>query len=190
MLPAPRVGPGYRQLNFFVARGNAHFVRQPANGIGRDAGDTLGPFGRVLLDALLEQLESRLDRRAVIEFEAAHHARIAVVTVRRHRLLQVTIPPQLVFRFDTGFFDLHVASQKQAVFVAVGIDVDQVGGIGITRQEFAVVQTQGNDFADDREQQRAVGSGPNRHPLVGDRGITGAHRVDGDELAAVALELG
>ena len=41
----------------------------------------------------------------------------------------------------------------------------------------------------EREQQRAVGAGPDRHPLVGDRRVAGAHRVDRDEAPAVALEL-
>ena len=46
-----------------------------------------------------------------------------------------------------------------------------------------------DDFVDDGKQQRAVGTGLDRDPFVGDRGVAAAHRVDGDELAAVALEL-
>ena len=42
---------------------------------------------------------------------------------------------------------------------------------------------------DQREQQRAVGAGADRDPLVGDRGVAGAHRIDRDEAPARALEL-
>ena len=45
VLLAPAVGPGDRQLDALVARGDAHLVRQAADGVGRDAGDALGPLG-------------------------------------------------------------------------------------------------------------------------------------------------
>ena len=41
-----------------------------------------------------------------------------------------------------------------------------------------------------RHEQRAVGAGLDRNPLIGNRRVAGAHRVDGDEPAARALELG
>ena len=39
-----------------------------------------------------------------------------------------------------------------------------------------------------RHGQQAVHAGLDRQPFVGDRRVAGAHRVDGDELAALALE--
>ncbi len=42
---------------------------------------------------------------------------------------------------------------------------------------------------DHRQQEGTVGAGADGHPLVGDRRIAGAHRVDRDEAPAVALEL-
>ena len=62
VLVAPGIGPGDRQLDALVARGDAHLVRQAADRLGRDAGDLRRPFRRVVLDALLQQLERRLDR--------------------------------------------------------------------------------------------------------------------------------
>ena len=42
---------------------------------------------------------------------------------------------------------------------------------------------------DQRHEERAVRAGADRHPLVGNRRVAGADRVDGDETAAGALEL-
>ena len=49
---APGIGPGNRQFDFLVARGDAHFMREAAYAFGRDAGDALGPLRRVFLDPL------------------------------------------------------------------------------------------------------------------------------------------
>ncbi len=45
VIVAPGVGPGDRQLDLLVARGDAHFVRQALDGCHRDTGDLRGPFG-------------------------------------------------------------------------------------------------------------------------------------------------
>jgi hypothetical protein len=50
----------------------------------------------------------------------------------------------------------------------------------------AVVNQQ---FADQRADEKAIGAGPDSDPLIGDRGIAGAHRIDRDDLRAAALEL-
>ena len=42
---------------------------------------------------------------------------------------------------------------------------------------------------DDRQREQAVGARPHRNPLVGDRRVAGAHRVDRYELRAAALQL-
>src|SRR4030095_4171285 len=44
-------------------------------------------------------------------------------------------------------------------------------------------------LAAQREKDRAVGSRADRHPLVGDRRVAGADRIDRHEATAVALEL-
>ncbi len=70
----------------------------------------------------------------------------------------------------------------------LGIEVHQLTGVGIAHQEIAVVQTERDDLVDQRQHQRTVGTGADRHPFVGDGGIAGAYRIDGDEAAAFALE--
>ncbi len=42
---------------------------------------------------------------------------------------------------------------------------------------------------DERKDQQAVGAGPDAQPLVGDRGIPGAHGIDRDDLDAAAAQL-
>ena len=54
---------------------------QAADHVGRDAGDAFGPLGRVGFDALLQQLERGLDRRAVRELEVAEQEGVAALGV-------------------------------------------------------------------------------------------------------------
>jgi hypothetical protein len=53
-----------------VARHHAQFGRQPANGLGRDAGDAFGPFRRVVDQALGEQLELEAELEELAAYEA------------------------------------------------------------------------------------------------------------------------
>ena len=69
-------------------------------------------------------------------------------------------------------------AHRHAVLRARRIHVDQVAGIGVTREEVAVIKSGIDDLVRQREQQRAVGTGTDGHPLVGNRRITGAHRID------------
>ncbi len=190
VLLAPAVGPGDRQLDLLVARGHAHLVRQAPDGLGRDAGDALGPFGRVLAHALGQQLERRLDLAPVVEREAAAQLRVDAFAVRGHGLAGLAVPPQLVLRIGRVDLGAGRVLDMQAEVVAGLVGVDQLAGIGVAHQEVAVVQPGQDQLVDQRQQQRAVGAGADRHPLVGDRRVAGAHRVDRDEAAAVALELG
>ena len=73
--------------------------------------------------------------------------------------------------------------------VAGAVLVHQLAGVGVARQELAVVQAELDDLVDQRQQQRAVRARLDRHPLVGDGRVAGAHRVDRDEASARALEL-
>ncbi len=83
VLLAPGVGPGNRQLDLLVARGDAHLMRQAADGRGRDAGDAFGPIGRVLAHAFGQQFERGLDLQTVVEREAAQQQRIGAFGVGR-----------------------------------------------------------------------------------------------------------
>ena len=70
------------------------------------------------------------------------------------------------------------------------VEIHQLAGVGVAHQEIAVVQAERDDLVDQRQQQRAVGAGTDRHPFVGDGRVAGAHRVDRNEATAVALEFG
>ncbi len=181
---APAVGPGDRQLDLLVARGDAHLVRQAADRAGRDAGDAVGPFGGVRLDAILQQLEGRHRGRAVGKLEVAEQSRVGAFGVIGDGGVAKPVPPEEVGRpqrvADVG---LRLA-QHHAEVVAVAVLVHQLAGVGVARQELAVVQAERDDLVDQRQQQRAVGAGLDRHPLVGDRRVAGAHRVDRDEAPA------
>ncbi len=190
VLVAPGVGPRDRQLDFLVARGHAHLVREAADRLGRDARNLRGPLGCVVLDAILQQLERGLHRRAVLEREFADERRVGARCVRDHGLVGVPVPPEFVLRVVARFFVGDFGANEHAELVFVRVQVHQLAGVRVLDDEVAVVQTLRKDFVDHREQERAVGAGADRHPFVGDRRVAGAHRVDRDEAPAVAFELG
>ena len=149
-----------------------------------------GPLRRHALDALGQQLERGLDRRAVGAGIGAEQVRIGALGAVVHRLLGVAIPPVLVLRVEAAFLDVHVAiAHEHAVVRRVLVEINQLRRVGVIDQEVAVEQAGLDQHMDQRQEQRAVGARLDRHPLIRDRRIAGAHRVDGDELAAVTLEL-
>ena len=83
----------------------------------------------------------------------------------------------------------HIAANEQPGVVGGRIDVDELTRVGVAREELAIVEAELDQLAAEREQERAVGAGPDRHPLVGDGRVAGADRIDRHEAAAVALEL-
>ncbi|MBV6477134.1 MAG: hypothetical protein MOGDAGHF_02816 [Rhodocyclaceae bacterium] len=185
---APGIGPRDGQLDLLVACGDAHLVGEALDRRGGNAGEALGPLRRVVLDALLQELEGRLHRRAVGEPEFAEQEGIAAFGVGDHRLVGGAVPPQLVLRIEAALLLRHLGAQEHAELVALLVEVHQLAGVGVAHQEVAVVEALGDDLVDDRQQQCAVGARADRHPLVGDGRVAGAHRVDRDEAAAVALE--
>ena len=188
MLVAPAVGPGDRQFDLLVARGDAHFVRESPDGGRRYARDALGPLWRVSAQPVGEQLKSRLHAGAVGQREIAEQVRVRVGRVRDHRAIRMPVPPELILcvqRIDRVGVFVH---GEQSESRGLRIDDHQLTAIGVARDEVAVVQALGNEFASERHQESAVGTGPDRHPLVGDRRIAGAHRVDRDEASAGPLE--
>ena len=106
------------------------------------------------------------------------------------RAVDVAVPPQLVLRIEAVGFDVHLGAIEQAVIIAARVVDHQLGGIGVAHQEVAVEQSLVQDLAGDGQEQRAIGAGLDRHPLVGDGRIAGAHRIDRDEASAAPLELG
>ena len=188
VLPAPDVGPLDRQLDLLVARGDTHLVREAFDRLDRDAGDAGGPRGRVFLDALLEHLERGLDRPAG-DLVAAKQERVTALAAHVNRAIGLAVPPQFVLRIEAALLDRLVGADEHAVVGRRLAEIDQLGGIRVMHQELAVVQALLDDLVRDREHQRTVGTGLDRHPFVGDRRVAGAHRVDRDEAAAATLEL-
>ena len=67
---------------------------------------------------------------------------------------------------------------------------DQPGRVGVAHQVVDVDLPRLEQFVDDCEDQQAVGAGADADPVVGDRRIAGAHRIDRNEARAILLELG
>ena len=135
---APRVRPRDRQLDLLVAGGHAHFMSEPADAIGRNARDALGPFGRVVGQPVDEQLKSGLYRRAILQPILTEKPRVGAVTVRDHRTLFVTVPPQLVLRIEATLLFRNLGTHEQAVLVARLVHVDQLRGVRVAHQELAI----------------------------------------------------
>ncbi len=186
---APGVGPWDRQRDPVVAAGLDHFAREAANRVRRDPGDLSGPLGRAIGHAFAQQRERRRDRRAVSE-------RIAAVQRGRHALCMVRhgtrgggVPPEMILRKQRiADWPLRVTHEQAEVFAGF-VEVDQFRRIRIALHELVVPGVGGNQFVQECHEQRAVGAWLDRHPLVGNRGIAGADRIDGDKAATRALEL-
>ena len=193
VLPAPRVRPRDRQFDLRVPRGDTQFLREAVNRGRRHSGDFGRPFGRVVCDPIDQELMHRLHRAPVGQDELAVQRRIGAFGVRRHGSIRDTVPPQriaIVFRGPVRVGRELGAAHEEAEIVGAFVEVDELPGVGEAREKCAIEKTERHDLVDERQQQRAVGAGTDRHPLVGDGRIAGADRIDRDEAAAVALELG
>ncbi len=189
VLLAPAVGPRDGQLDLLVARGDAHLVGEPADGLRRDARDAGGPVRRVVTHALLEELEGGAHLGAIVQAEASEQERIRALGVRHHGLARVAVPPELVLGVEAALLLRDLRAHEHAELVVRLVQVHQLPRIRVAHEELAVVEAQLDQLVHQREDQRAVGSGADRDPLVGDGRVAGADRVHRDEAPAVALEL-
>ena len=192
VLASPAIGPRDRQLDALVARGDAHLAREPSDRRRRNAGDRRRPLGRTVRDALLQELVRGLDGAAVGQRELAVQKGVGALGVRRHRPVRVAVPPHRVahvLRRAVGTVRKDFTADEQPGVVGVGVDVHELPGVRVAREEVAIVEAELDQLAAEREQQRAVGAGADRHPFVGDRRVAGADRIDRHEATAVALEL-
>ena len=146
MALAPAICPGDRQLDLLVTGGDAHLVGQAADGGGRDAGDTFGPFRGVGLHPLFEQLEGRYRCGAIGQLEVTQQGRIGPFGVVGDSLLGQAVPPvevcraQRIHNVAVGF------AQHHAEIIAGRILVDELPRVGISGKEFPVVQPQPDQF--------------------------------------------
>ena len=82
-------------------------------------------------------------------------------------------------------------SRANRPWSAVARRVDhQPGRVGVAHQIVDIDLARLEQFVDDREDQQPVGARPDADPVVGDRRIAGAHRIDRDEARAALLQLG
>ncbi|CAB3773451.1 hypothetical protein LMG29542_07238 [Paraburkholderia humisilvae] len=189
---APRIGPANRQRNLVIARRVGHLARETPDRVGGNASDLRSPFGRALCSAFAQQRERWRDRRTVIEhviaFRRALERRLHPRRVVQHGALAFAIPPQMVLRKQRIAFPRIGVAHEQAEFVALLIHVQQVGRVRKARDELVIETVGGEQFVNQRHEQRTIGAGTDRHPFIGNRRIAGTHRIDRDETASRALE--
>jgi len=189
VLRAPRVRPRNRQRDLVVARRLRHLAREAADRIRCYPCDLLRPFGRRFLEALPQQREGRGNRRAVGQHIASVERGLRAGRVMLHCLAGLLVPPQVVLREERIALGERGILHEQAERVALRSHVQQFARVGVALDELVVVRVRLNQFVDQRHEQRAVRTGANGHPFVGDGRVAGADRVDRDEAAARALEL-
>ena len=81
-----------------------------------------------------------------------------------------------------------LVGQDQAVFVAGRVLVNQAGGVGETGEVFKVDLACFHQAMDEGQNEQPVGAGGDADPFVGDRVVTGADRVDADDLRPAFLQ--
>src|ERR1700709_2065566 len=78
---------------------------------------------------------------------------------------------------------------EQAEVLASFIEIDEIGRVRIAPHELVVPRVGCDQLVKKRHEQRAVCTGPDRHPFVGDGGVTRADWIDRDKASARTLEL-
>ena len=193
---APGIGPGDRQLKGLLQGRVAHLKRQRPDTLGVNAGDGRRPLRRAACHPLAQQLERGRHPGTVGQRVVPLQGRVATVGnalgVGVLGAAAGQVPHQFVVRVAA------VARRapgrvwvkgKQALARAI-VQHHQLRRVGETLEESVVDQVLRDQLVQQRHEQRAVGAGLDRNPLIGNGRVAGAHRVDGDEPAARALELG
>ena len=75
-------------------------------------------------------------------------------------------------------------THEQTVFGTTRIIDDQIGRVGVADQIVDIDLAGLNELLRQGHHQQPVGPRGDRKPFVGDRGISGTHRIDGYELRA------
>ena len=189
MFVVPHIPPGDRQLDLLIAGGHPHLVRQAANRLCRDMGDALRPLRRVLFDTLFQKLKRWRYPGAVIQGIFTQDDRVCPRGVRADGA-DFTIPPELVLGIEATLLHMHLEAVKQTKVITLGIIDHQFGGIAVLNQELTIEQPLLDDFMADCQQQRTIGAGFDRHPLIGYGRVSRADGIDGDKASAVAFEFG
>ncbi len=189
----PRIGPRNGKFEGLVQRRLPHFARQLADALGRDASDVLCPLGRGVGNAVSQQLEGWRHTRPVRQLVVALQRQLApflhAFRIGLHHPAAGQVPCQLVVRVAAVAGRAGGGIEGEQAFALALVQHHQLRRIGEPLQEGPVDQALREQFVQQRHEQCAVGAGADRNPLVGDRRIAGAHGVDRDEAAALALEV-
>ena len=180
---AVHVGPGLVDEDRLVEGDAGDLGGQPADRRGGNAG-----FGRDRLRRIFrieiffgQQLERRHGQAAVVKLRSGPTAPAARPCVPTGTTRSVTVSK------TSG---LPSASRANSPCSAVAGRIDhQPGRVGIAHQIVDIDLPRLQQFVDDRQDQQPVGARPDADPVVGDRRIAGAHRIDRDEARAVLLQL-
>ena len=180
---AMHVGPGLVDLDRFVERHAADLGCKAADRGDIDA-DTVGDrFRRVLRVEIFlrEKLEGRDNGTPVVEREPARKSGPRAARSCRDRALGHRLVDQRAA--------LRVAGEKPVAGGSRRID-HQPCRVRVADQIVDVDAARLEQLVDERENQQPVRTGPHADPVVGDRRIAGADRVDRHEAGTALLELG
>ena len=196
---APGIGPGDGQLKGLGEGRVAQLLRQQANAICRNAGDGLRPFRRAAEHALAQQGKSRHHPRAVgqgvVAFGRGVQCRVATVGnafgVGVKDAAAGAIKHQFVVRVAAIAWRAfgRVGVKGKQAFALAFVKHHQLRRVGEPLEKSMVQRVSSDQLVQQGHEQRAVGAGLDGNPLVGNGRVAGAHRVDGDEATACALEL-
>ena len=169
--------------------------RQRADALGGDAGDRLGPLGRAARHAVAQQLERRRHAGAVGQRVVAFERRVAAVgdtfAGRRPPRCRVALSQTSLlcgWRPSPGRAG-RAGSKANRPSRSPSSSTTSCGAlVKRLRKAWSIWSVRISSCSSAMNSAPSV-PGLDRDPLVGNRRITGAHRVDRDEAAAIALEL-
>ena len=192
---APSISPRDRHLKRLLESGVPHLVRQRNDARCINAGDARRPLGCAGRYAVAQQLEGGRDFRAICQLVMPLQRWVAAVRnalrVGIQDLARGFAPHQLVVRIAAiarqTTFRIRI-KRKQALTIAV-IQHHKLWRIGEALQESVVDLIGLNQHMQERHQQRAIGAGLDRNPLISNGGVARAHWIDRNESAAITLEL-
>ena len=173
---------GWSSTRFGVEGGGGELGCDAADRAGIDAaarGHRLRRVGLVEI-APRHQLEDGHRLAPVLQRHLADQPRGHPGQQRARRLVRRGVPAQ---RLAVG------SAGEQTVLRAAGVADHQPRRVGRAHEELEVDPVGAQQLMHQREREQPVRAGPDAEPLVRDRRVAGAHRVDRDDLGAARLEL-
>ncbi len=176
------VGPGNVERDLLLEGGLRQLARDAPDDVGGNSGRCGRLVGTVFVGEVSfgDQRERRPHASAIRQFERADQRRRNIDTCGIDRAVARLVECKRL---------ALVVPRKQTVVCPAGIVDHQPGCIGVANQVVEVDLLCTQQFVDQCADEHAVGAGPDADPFVGDRAITGADRIDGDDLDAFFLEL-